>query len=87
MPICSGLTFFRIQVPRGERLINRWASSSLPPGIVVTISFAEPFETVGGTLDVLDEEKFIRTIAVGKTRKIKFEITPQTNDEEIGEQV
>jgi len=71
VPICDGVTFFKIQVPRGEELLDRW--SGLPPhGIVVTISFAEPFKTVAGDLDVPDEEKITRTIAVDRTRKIKF---------------
>ncbi len=72
MPICAGITFFRIKVPWGENYLDKWTSTSLPPGIEVTISAGEPFKTVGGTLDVPEEEKFIRTIAVDRTRKIKF---------------
>ncbi len=71
VPICDGVTFFKIQVPRGEELSDRW-SGSPPRGIVVTISFAEPFKTVAGDLDVPDEEKITRTIAVDRTRKIRF---------------
>jgi len=71
VPICDGVTFFKIQVPRGEDFLDRWGGS-LPLGIVVTISFAEPFKTVAGNLDVPDEEKITRTIAVDRTRKIKF---------------
>ncbi len=72
IPICAGITFFKIQVPRGEEFQDRWTSDSLPHGIVVTISFAEPFKAVTGTLDVPDEEKITRTIAIDRTRKIKF---------------
>jgi prepilin-type N-terminal cleavage/methylation domain-containing protein len=82
VPICRGVTFFSIQVPRGERLLSKWSSASLPPGIVVTISFAEPFETVAGVFDVPDEAKVARTIAIDRTRKIKFEIAPQTSVED-----
>jgi prepilin-type N-terminal cleavage/methylation domain-containing protein len=74
VPICGGVTFFRVRVPRGETFLDRWTSSSLPPGIEVTISSAEPFKTVSGTLDVPDEEKITRTIAIDKTRKIRFAI-------------
>jgi len=74
VPICEGATFFRILVPRGEDFQDKWTTSSLPRGIVVTISFAEPFKTVTGELDVPDEEKITRTIAIDRTRKIKFTI-------------
>ena len=74
VPICGGVTFFRVRVPRGETFLDRWTSSSLPPGIEVTISSAEPFKTVSGTLDVLEEEKIIRTIAIDRTRKIGFTV-------------
>jgi len=85
VPICSGMTNFRIQVPRGEVLQDRWTSSVLPPGIVVTISFAEPFQTVSGTLDVPEESKIVRTIAIDRTRRIGFEMF-STEEDEINEQ-
>ena len=72
VPICSGVTFFRIQVPRGEEFRDEWTSASLPPGVVVTVSFAEPYEVLDGTLDVPEEEKITRTIAIDRTRKIAF---------------
>jgi len=84
VPICDGVTFFKIQVPRGEELLDRW-SGSPPPGIVVTISFAEPFKTVAGDLDVPDEEKITRTIAVDRTRKIKFIFVEKKDEEDESE--
>jgi hypothetical protein len=86
VPICSGVTYFKIQVPRGEELLERWAGTRLPPGVVVTISFAYPFETVEGTLDVLEEEKTTRAIAIDRTRKMKFEIVRTEPDEETGDE-
>jgi len=74
VPICSGITFFRVKVPWGTAYLEKWTSTSLPPGIEVTLSGAEPFKTVGGTLDVPEEEKVIRTIAVDRTRKLKFTV-------------
>jgi hypothetical protein len=74
VPICGGVTFFRVRVPRGETFLDRWTSSSLPPGIEVAISSAEPFKTVSGTLDVPDEEKITRTIAIDRIRKIRFAV-------------
>ena len=73
VPLCGAVTFFRINAIKGEKPVDKW-SGPLPSGIEVAISFAEPYKRVDGTLDVSDEEKIIRTIAVDRTRKIKFEI-------------
>ncbi|HUU16423.1 MAG TPA: hypothetical protein VMW72_04680 [Sedimentisphaerales bacterium] len=82
VPICTGITFFQIRVPRGETFVDRWAADSLPPGVEVAISFAEPFKKVDGTLDVPDEEKITRTMAVDRTRKIRFAIGKKEFDED-----
>ena len=81
VPICTGVTFFKIQIPGGKDFLNRWTSSSLPRGIVITISFAEPFKTLKGTWDVSDGEKITRTVAVGRTRKIRFTFAKKKSDE------
>jgi len=72
VPICRGVTFFQIEVPKGDDFVDQWSDAALPPGVKVTISFAQPFETVRGTYDVDDLEKITRTIAIDKTRKIRF---------------
>jgi len=72
VPICSGLTFFKISAITGKDPVERW-NGSPPRGIVVTISFAEPYKKADGTFDVPDEEKIIRTIAIDRTRKIRFD--------------
>ena len=82
VPICEGVTFFKIQVPKGEEFLNSWTSASLPKGIVITISFTEPFKMLDGTLDVLDEEKIKRTIAIDRTRKIKFILIKKEYEED-----
>ena len=74
VPICSGITFFRVQVPRGETLLDRWGERALPKGVRVAISFAEPFERLDGNLNVFDEDKFIRTIAIDRTRMVRFTV-------------
>jgi len=73
VPICTGVTFFRIQARQGENLQDRWTDESLPAGIEATISFAEPFERLDGSFDVPDATKIVRTIAVDRIRKIRFE--------------
>ncbi|MHC4206051.1 MAG: PulJ/GspJ family protein, partial [Planctomycetota bacterium] len=78
VPICSGITFFKIEVLAGKDPVTRW-NGAPPRGIVVTISFAEPYKKVDGTFDVPDEEKITRTIAIDRTRKIRFD-TSTTED-------
>jgi prepilin-type N-terminal cleavage/methylation domain-containing protein len=80
VPICTGVTFFKIQVPIGEGFQDNWTSDSLPAGIVVTISFAEPFKTVAGILDVPEEEKITRNIAIDRTRTIKFVLAKKEDE-------
>jgi len=72
IPLCTGITFFKIQVLRNEDFLDQWSSSKLPKSVVATISFGEPFKTISGELDVADEEKTSRTIAIDRTRKIKY---------------
>jgi len=72
VPICRGVTFFQIQAYKGEELVDQWPPSVPPAGVKVTISFAEPYETVRGTRDVPDEQKIGRTFVIDAMRKIKF---------------
>ena len=72
VPICRGVTFFQVQAYKGDELVDQWPLSAPPAGVKVTISFAEPYETVRGTRDVLDEDKISRTFVINAMRKIKF---------------
>jgi hypothetical protein len=87
VPICAGVTFFKIQVPQGEAFQDSWTSDAMPVGIVATISFARPFGTVAGTFDVPDEEKVARTIAIDRTRKIGFVVIPIEEEKKGDEQL
>jgi hypothetical protein len=84
IPVCRGVTYFRIEIPKGEGALDRWSDPSPPPGVRVMISFATPYETVRGTLDVLDDEKVTRTIAVDRLRPIRFAMTADPNAETNG---
>jgi prepilin-type N-terminal cleavage/methylation domain-containing protein len=86
VPLCGGVTFFKISAIKADKLADKW-SGPLPSGIEVAISFAAPYKKVDGTLDVPDEEKIIRTIAVDTTRKIKFEVAEVMNADDQGETV
>lgn len=94
IPLCSGITFFKIQVPaikvfgenvtlpgldemmevseEEEKFLDRWGGDKLPKAVTITISFAQPYQAVTGELDVLESEKITRTIAIDRTRKIKY---------------
>jgi hypothetical protein len=74
VPICAGITLFRIEVPKDETTIDRWTGEALPPAVKVTLSFAQPYKTVAGTFDVNEESKLVRTIAIDRTRKLVFNI-------------
>lgn len=74
IPLCAGITFFKVQALQANKPLDRWTSTTLPKAVVASISFAAPFEAVGGGLDVPEEEKTTRTIAIDRTRKIKFNV-------------
>ena len=88
VPICSGITFFKISVLAGKEPVEKWDGPP-PRGIMVTISFAEPYKRADGTFDVPDEEKITRTIAIDRTRKIRFDTSTSEygSDEEGREDV
>jgi len=82
VPICSGVTFFEIVVPSGENLLEKWTSNTLPKGIRVSISFTQPVKRPDGDYAVMDEHKMTRTIAVDRTRTIKFELIPEEDGQD-----
>lgn len=81
VPICTGLAFFRIEVPQGDTVLDKWSGANLPASIIITMSFGQPRKAADGTLEVADEDKIIRTIAIDRTRKPAFTIPalPDTN--------
>lgn len=79
---------FELELPEEEELQKEWSKESLPNGLVLTISFAEPFKEVDGTFNVEEDQKIKRTIAIDRTRKIKLIIPEKTkvDDEMIDEE-
>ncbi len=75
--LCTGITYFKVQVPRGDDFADNWTSKKLPNAVTVTISFAEPFENISGELEIYEEDMIIRTIAVDRTRTIKYKFVPK----------
>jgi prepilin-type N-terminal cleavage/methylation domain-containing protein len=84
VPICEGITFFKIQAVKNGEPLDRFIGR-MPLGIQVTISFAEPFKTITNTFDVFEEDKFTRTIAIDRTRKLKFKIAPKQEKQPEGD--
>jgi prepilin-type N-terminal cleavage/methylation domain-containing protein len=82
VPICRGITLFKSEARTDGNLVSGWTNPSLPQGITVTLSFAEPFKLLDGTMDVPEAEKISRTISVNKSRKIKFEIVEKTTEKQ-----
>ncbi|MFH1370141.1 MAG: prepilin-type N-terminal cleavage/methylation domain-containing protein [Planctomycetota bacterium] len=72
VPVCTGLTFFKIEVLQGGAFLDRWSNENMPPAVTVKLSFVQPYKTLSGTLDVPEEDKIIRTLAVDRTRKLPF---------------
>ena len=79
VPLCQNVTYFTIEVLENDQLLDNWPSESLPKALVITISFAEPFKDKGNNLDVPEEQKIFRTIAVDRTRKIGFKMAVTEN--------
>ena len=74
VPVCSGLTEFRIEAPQGENMLDRWANPTPPTGVQVTLSFADPVRTPQGQLEIPQESLITRMIAVDRSRQVKFEV-------------
>jgi prepilin-type N-terminal cleavage/methylation domain-containing protein len=94
VPVCTGVTFFKIETAKGQDANQQDAnqvektdtardSNALPPGNAVTISFAQPYKTESGEITVPDEQKITRTIAIDRTRKLRFDM-PQTDANQVG---
>ncbi len=72
VPVCSGVTYFAVEIPQADEIRDFWNSEMLPAGLRVSLSFTEPIKSAAGTLDVPDYDKIRRTIAIDRTRKMKF---------------
>jgi len=80
VPIAAGLTYFKIQAMQGDQTQDKWTSTELPKAIVAQLSFAEPFKAPTGGLEVFDEDKIVRTIAVNRARKISYKFVEKEFD-------
>lgn len=79
VPVCSGMTLFEFTVPQEEKALQepkeplqQWNSATLPPAIAVIMSFNPPTELATGEFVFLEQDVEKRTIAIDRTRKIRF---------------
>ncbi len=79
VPVCRGVTYFRIEVPTPDKYVDQWSGSTLPPGVRVSLSLAEPYRATNGTWTVAPDQIQVRTIAVDRMRSIKVDM-PGTKD-------
>ena len=80
VPICTGITFFKIMSFNSGVLIDGWTGRGLPTGITVTLSFAKPFKTLRDNWEVEEDEQITRTIAINRARKVPFEVLKKEYD-------
>jgi prepilin-type N-terminal cleavage/methylation domain-containing protein len=76
IPVAAGLTYFKIEVPRGDNLLDNWTSERLPNAVKISLSFAFPFRDIDGRFAVPDNQMYTRTVAIDRTRQIKFRFVP-----------
>ncbi len=82
IPVCGALTMFKVEVPMPDgELRPSWQIPTLPPGLKITLSFATPTVTPGGELYIAPEDQISRTIALDRTRTIKYKSQTSTSDE------
>jgi prepilin-type N-terminal cleavage/methylation domain-containing protein len=76
IPLAAGLTCFKIEVPRGSGFLQAWTSDSLPRAVKISLSFALPYRDDSGRFTVLENEMITRTVAIDRTRQMKFKFVP-----------
>ncbi|MCP4451598.1 MAG: prepilin-type N-terminal cleavage/methylation domain-containing protein [Planctomycetes bacterium] len=80
VPVCGGLTAFRIEVYRQGEWTDQWASKELPTGIRVVVTDAIAEKNVRGEWEVPEEALVSRTMAIDRTRELKFEVADPNSD-------
>lgn len=95
VPVCSGISFFKIDVPKnsmpenytadsnmmgnltlGNDMIevdDKWDQASLPVSLRLVISFGPVIKLATGGFDVEEQDKIYRTVAIDRTRKMKYQ--------------
>jgi prepilin-type N-terminal cleavage/methylation domain-containing protein len=80
VPVCGGLTAFRIEVYRNDEWTDQWASAELPTGIRVVMTDAVAEKNVRGEWEVPEEALVTRTMAINRTRELKLKVADPNSD-------
>ena len=81
IPIASGMTFFEIVAVNDENILRQWSATAPPNAIAISISFAPYVENIDGEFEIPPEEIFTRSVAVDRTRKIKYKFIAREFDD------
>ena len=86
IPVKTGITFFEIVVPQGDRVLRSWKQNTLPRMIRITLSLAAPQEDfITGDLVVREDDKVTRIVAIDRTRPIAYKFVRKEFAPEEGE--
>lgn len=76
IPVAAGLTCFKIESLTGGNFVNAWTADALPRAVRISISFAAPYQDIDGQYIVPQSGMITRTVAIDRTRQIKFKFIP-----------
>jgi prepilin-type N-terminal cleavage/methylation domain-containing protein len=80
IPLCTGITYFSIEIPVGESFVKSWTRTNLPYGLQVSVSLAQPVANDMGEYIIPENKILTRDIAVDHTRKIAFKFVKKDFD-------
>ncbi|OQA00238.1 MAG: hypothetical protein BWY69_01813 [Planctomycetes bacterium ADurb.Bin401] len=72
IPVCSGVSYFAIEVSDGNNVTPEWVATSLPQAVKVSISFEPRSFDALGNLSVPEELIRTRTITLDRFRQIPY---------------
>ena len=75
------MTYFKIEAHKGSDYADAWTADPLPKAVRITLSFAAPYKDINGNYYVLESEMITRTVAIDRTRRIKFQFIPSDLNE------
>jgi hypothetical protein len=80
VPLATGITHFELLIPSGEMLVREWGQPDLPKAIRVLLSFGAPVQTETGDWIIPEQDLFVRTIAINRTRPYIYQFVKKDFD-------
>jgi hypothetical protein len=80
VPLATGITHFELLIPSGEMLVRDWGQPDLPKAIRVLLSFGAPVQTETGDWIIPEQDLFVRTIAINRTRPYIYQFVKKDFD-------